>query len=66
VIAAYKNWSYTSSYLLYEHGGFHHIDKAVVDEQQVCIYLNGQEPVSIICSPYNLEELAVGFLCSER
>jgi FdhD protein len=65
-MAPHTNWYYPSSYLLYELNGFHDVEKAVVDERKVCIYLNGHELASIMCSAYNLEELAIGFLCSER
>jgi FdhD protein len=55
-----------ASYLLYEHGSTRQVENAVVGERQICIYLNGQELATLRCSPYHLDDLAVGFLRSER
>lgn len=37
----------------------------VVQEVPVTLFLNGEEFVTLVCSPQHLKELAVGFLCSE-
>lgn len=37
----------------------------VVREMPVTLFLNGREFVTLVCSPGELKELAVGFLCSE-
>lgn len=37
----------------------------IVQEVPVTLFLNGQEFVTLVCSPQYLRELAVGFLCSE-
>ncbi|WP_066632694.1 formate dehydrogenase accessory sulfurtransferase FdhD [Desulfolucanica intricata] len=37
----------------------------VVRETPLTIFLNGAEFVTLVCSPANLYELALGFLCSE-
>ncbi|AEF93371.1 Protein fdhD [Desulfotomaculum nigrificans CO-1-SRB] len=37
----------------------------IVQEVPITLFLNGKEFVTLVCSPQNLEELAVGFLCSE-
>ncbi|GAW92031.1 formate dehydrogenase accessory sulfurtransferase FdhD [Calderihabitans maritimus] len=37
----------------------------IVKEMPITIYLNEKEIVTLLCSPDNLEELAVGFLSSE-
>ncbi|WP_031517958.1 formate dehydrogenase accessory sulfurtransferase FdhD [Desulfofalx alkaliphila] len=37
----------------------------VVTEIPVTLFLNGDEFVTLVCSPQYLKELAVGFLCSE-
>lgn len=37
----------------------------VVQEVPVTLFLNGEEFVTLVCSPQYLKELAVGFLCSE-
>lgn len=41
------------------------IDEVVVREFPVTIVLNGEELVTLLCSPNNLDYLAVGFLSSE-
>ncbi len=41
-------------------------EKAVIEEGLVCIYVNGAELATFMCTPHNLEELAIGFLRSER
>jgi FdhD protein len=38
---------------------------SVVREVPVTLFLNDNEFVTLVCSPGNLEELAIGFLCSE-
>jgi len=40
-------------------------EKAVIEEGLVCIYVNGSELATFMCTPHNLEELALGFLRSE-
>lgn len=37
----------------------------VVSEVPITLFLNNEELVTLVCSPDHLEELAVGFLCSE-
>lgn len=37
----------------------------VVREVPITLFLNGKEFVTMVCSPQGLEELTVGFLCSE-
>ncbi len=41
------------------------IDGAVVEEALACISVNGQELATFMCSPYNLDKLALGFLYNE-
>lgn len=37
----------------------------VVQEKAVTIYVNSSELSTIVCSPWDLEDMAIGFLCSE-
>ena len=37
----------------------------VVEEKPVKIFVNNEEMGSVVCSPWNLEEMAAGFLCAE-
>ena len=51
--------------LQYTDGGKNRIEKTVAREFLLTIFLNGQELVTIMCSPKDLKYLAVGFLVSE-
>ena len=42
------------------------IEDVVVREHTATILVNGQQVVSLLCSPVHLEEMAIGFLLSER
>ena len=60
-----RAWSQPAATLLYEKETFTRVENAVIAEDQVCIFLNGQELATLMCSPYRLEELSIGFLRSE-
>jgi FdhD protein len=49
----------------YRNGSFSADEDFVVKEVPITLYLNDQEFVTLVCSPGELKELAVGFLCSE-
>jgi FdhD protein len=49
----------------YNDSGKNSIEKTVAREFLLTIFLNGQELVTIMCSPKDLKYLAVGFLVSE-
>jgi len=49
----------------YRDGSFTEGEDYVVKEEPVTLYLNDKEFVTLVCSPSDLKELAVGFLCSE-
>lgn len=49
----------------YRSGLFETGEDIVVRETPVTLFLNNQEFVTLVCSPGELKELAVGFLCSE-
>lgn len=49
----------------YKNGSFTEGEDIVVREEPVTLYLNDKEFVTLVCSPGDLKELAVGFLCSE-
>lgn len=49
----------------YRNGVFRADEDLVVKEVPVTLFLNDQEFVTLICSPGDLKELVVGFLCSE-
>ena len=52
--------------LRYEKGGFIEKEDRVVVEQPATIKINGKEFITIVCSPEHMEEMAIGFLVSER
>ena len=47
-------------------GAVHEIDGAVVEESLVCFSINGEELATFMCSPFKLDELALGFLYNEQ
>ncbi len=54
-----------TTYYVSDGGAFHSVDGAVIEETMVCIHVNGRELASFMCSPVELEALALGFLRSE-
>jgi len=52
-------------YLSYDGAAADRVSGAVAEERPVCIFVNGQELVTMLCTPTDLEDLAVGFLYSE-
>jgi FdhD protein len=53
------------TYLAYQSGELETVEAAVIDERPVCIFINGKELASVLCTPRDLEDLAVGFAYSE-
>jgi FdhD protein len=56
---------YRTSYQLYQGQASRHVQGGVIDEALVCIFVNGQELATFMCTPRELDELALGFLRSE-
>ncbi len=56
----------TRKILRYEKGAFTEKEDRVVVEQPATIKINGKEFITIVCSPEHMEEMAIGFLVSER
>lgn len=54
-----------TAYVFYKGNTANLVDSAVIEEALVCISVNGQELATFMCTPYRLEELAIGFLRSE-
>jgi FdhD protein len=52
-------------YISVRPGGPQPIDGEVVDEAQVCISVNGEELATFMCTPRDLEAMALGFLANE-
>jgi FdhD protein len=52
-------------YLEYRDGAAGEVAGAVIDERAVCIFVNGKELATLLCTPSDLEDLAVGFAFSE-
>lgn len=53
-------------YVLYDHGAARSVDAGVIDEGQVCVFVNGAELATFRCLPVDVHELALGFLRLER
>lgn len=45
--------------------GFSDIEEEVTAESPLTVYVNGSEFATVVCSPWEIENMAVGFLCSE-
>jgi FdhD protein len=52
-------------YTEYRDGAVEEVSGAVIDERPVCVYVNGRELATLLCTPSDLEDLAVGFAFSE-
>ncbi len=55
----------SSEYLSYRDGVAEAVSGGVIEEGSVCIFVNGEELASFLCTPRDLDELAIGFLRSE-
>jgi FdhD protein len=56
---------YPTTYISYDHGAFRPVESDMIKEGRVIILVNGQELATLMCTPYQLDELATGFLRSE-
>lgn len=45
--------------------GWQAVEGAVIEERTVCLFVNGQEAAAFLCSPIDVEALALGFLRAE-
>jgi FdhD protein len=52
-------------YLEYRDGAAEEVSGSIIDERPVCIFVNGRELATLLCTPKDLEDLAVGFAFSE-
>ncbi|MEM9773253.1 MAG: formate dehydrogenase accessory sulfurtransferase FdhD [Chloroflexota bacterium] len=59
------NGTRPTNYLILNGGAPKEINSEIVDEALACISLNGEEIGSFMCSPNDLELLALGFLANE-
>jgi FdhD protein len=55
----------SAEYLSYRDGAAEVVSGGVIAEGSVCIFVNGEELASFLCTPRDLDELAIGFLRSE-
>ena len=51
--------------LRFKNGSAEHTEDSIVTEYPVTIKLNGQEFVTMICTPEHIEDMVIGFLASE-
>ena len=47
-------------------GEWKSMESDVIEEALIAIYVNGREIVSVMCTPIDLSDLAIGFLANER
>lgn len=52
-------------YVQYDHGVAHRVDGGLIQEAQICLYVNGVELATFMCSPIAPADLALGFLRAE-
>jgi FdhD protein len=52
-------------YTHYEGDKAHVVEGGVIDEARVCIFVNGHELATLMCSPIDLTDMALGFLRAE-
>lgn len=57
--------TFQTSYTTITRDGSRAVNAEVIHERLVCLYVNGIELVTIMCSPCQLEALALGFLANE-
>ncbi len=53
------------SYIRYVSGRLKHVQGWVVEEIPLCLRVNGQPWITLMCSPHDLEDLVLGYLRSE-
>ena len=54
----------TFEYAIYD-GKWEAVQAEVIEEGQMAIFVNGRELVALMCTPYDPEQLALGFLANE-
>ena len=64
-ITSHKKGISPTTYVLHQGGNDSLVEGAVIEEALACISVNGQELSTFMCTPYDLDELALGFLRSE-
>ncbi|MCB0200758.1 MAG: formate dehydrogenase accessory sulfurtransferase FdhD [Anaerolineae bacterium] len=60
-----SNGAFDWQYVRWERGAPTPVDGVVIHEEQVRIHVNGVELVAFMCTPKDLDQLALGFLRSE-
>ncbi len=53
------------SIVRYDKETFNQMDDLIIQEYPLTIFLNGEEFITLLCSPKNVEYLVYGFLYSE-
>jgi FdhD protein len=56
---------YPVDYATFENGVWQPVAGAITEEALVCIYVNGRELATFMCTPHEQDELALGFLRAE-
>jgi FdhD protein len=58
--------SEATRFVMYDHGAAKPVHGGVIQEAQICLYVNGVELATFMCSPMAPGDLALGFLRSEQ
>lgn len=59
------NGIYPLTYVGYEDNAWQSVEGTITEEAPVCIHVNGKELATLMCTPHEQDELALGFLRSE-
>ena len=57
--------AFPAKYAVYDHGQRQMVDGGVIEEEHICLFVNGQELATFMCSPMDPQDLAFGFLWLE-
>lgn len=60
------NGIHPARYYAHTSAGWQAVAGVVTEEELVCVYVNGQELATLMCTPRDLDELALGFLRAEE
>lgn len=54
--------AFPARYVVFDHGSAQPVDGGVIEEENICLFVNGQELATFMCSPMDPHDLAFGFL----
>lgn len=54
--------AFPAKYVVFDHNQSQSVDGGVIEEESICLFVNGQELTTFMCSPMDPQDLAFGFL----